>query len=386
MMGRKTAAKKLGSRRGRQAASQASDRDDDELELIASEEQDRNSSPSIYDILTYPADYTLKTHVEKLTAKEVLITGFQRKYVWLQPQASKLIESFLLGLPVPPVFFYLHPRTNKMLVVDGQQRLKSISYFYSGYFGEDTNGHPSVDFKLMGLSEDSPFYEKTYEDLGASSRRKLDNAVLRSFVIRQIKPKGDSAIYHIFERLNTGGTLLQGQEIRNCIFHGAFNDLLKDELNENSQWRDIFGKRQPDKRFRDIELILRFFALHYNAARYDKPMKKFLNDFMEAEQDASLKRLAEFRRLFETTTSRVRETIGSKPFHIRQGMNVAAFDAVFTAYAKYGVATTPPADIRKRFNKLLSEKKFVDCITSGTTDKDIVRTRLRLASSRLFGK
>jgi uncharacterized protein DUF262 len=348
------------------------------VEEIPSESADLNSSPIAYEVLTYPADFTLASHVDKLARDEIQITGFQRKYVWKQPQASKLIESFLLGLPVPPVFFYLEPDTNKMIVVDGQQRLRSIAYFYKGVFGESSNGKVTV-FSLSGLADDSPYADKTYEDLDDKAKLKLDNAVLRSFVIRQLKPDDNSSIYHIFERLNTGGTLLQGQEIRNCVYHGAFNELMKDELNRLPAWREIVGIREPDKRSRDVELILRFFALYYSAARYEKPMKKFLNDFMDAERNADRNRLDEFRALFTETAARVLSTLGKKPFHIQRGINVAAFDAVFTAFAKHRRRRTPSA-IKTKYRRLIKSTRFLACITAATTDKDVVKKRLKLAS------
>src|ERR1035441_4443144 len=105
------------------------------IERIASEENDNEISLKGYDILTYPADFTLEGLVNKWKKKEIKIPSLQRRYIWNQTRASKLIESFLMGLPVPPVFFYLERGTNQLLVVDGHQRLRSIAYFFSGKFG-----------------------------------------------------------------------------------------------------------------------------------------------------------------------------------------------------------------------------------------------------------
>ena len=107
----------------------------------------------------------------------------------------------------------------------------------------------------------------------------LDDSILHAIIVKQEKPfdEDPSSIYHIFERLNTGGVLLQPQEIRSCIFHGPFARLLS-QLNANGDWRLIFGK--VSSRMRDQELILRFFALLFGASNYSKPMKEFLNRFM----------------------------------------------------------------------------------------------------------
>src|SRR5580704_3452807 len=99
-----------------------------DIEKVDSEEQDSEYSPARYEIVTYPADYTLSGIVAKLKKNEIIVPPFQRSFVWSLSQSSKLIESFLLGLPVPPIFLYVQPDGN-LLVVDGQQRLKTIGYF-----------------------------------------------------------------------------------------------------------------------------------------------------------------------------------------------------------------------------------------------------------------
>jgi hypothetical protein len=107
-----------------------------ELEPITSEDEDYESAPPDYHISTYPADFTLEVLHQKWksTDEEILIPDFQRGFVWKQVQARKLIESFLVGLPVPAVFLYSERRSQKFFVIDGQQRLKSIFYFFEGYF------------------------------------------------------------------------------------------------------------------------------------------------------------------------------------------------------------------------------------------------------------
>jgi len=89
--------------------------------------------------------------------------------------------------------------------------------------------------------------------------------------MKQLAPIDDTSIVEVFSRLNTGGVALQGQEVRNCVYAGEFNKLLK-QLNKNEDWRFIVGKTAEDNRMRDIELILRFLALYSNASQYAKPM------------------------------------------------------------------------------------------------------------------
>lgn len=354
------------------------------LEPIQSEIDDSDTTPAIFDIITYPADYTLEGLIAKFRKGNIIIPEFQRKFVWNINQASRLIESFLLGLPVPSIFLYMEPDTNNHLVIDGQQRLVSIAYYMEGFFGESVKGKRTV-FRLKGLNEGSPYFDKTYQDLEETDEaafNRLNDAVLRAFVVKQLHPKGHASIYHIFERLNTGGTQLVGQEIRNCVFHGAFNDLLW-ELNSDNKWREIFGKPDPDKRQRDIELILRFLALYYEGATYSKPMKTFLSEFMSENRKGQRFPLDECRTLFINTAESIHNHLGSKPFHIKAGLNAAMFDCVFVAFAKH--IDSIPKGISDRYSTLVKDPELNTLISSATTDEEVVDNRLRSAEQLLFG-
>jgi hypothetical protein len=355
------------------------------LEEIPSEEEDRDSVPVSYEIVTYPADFTLEGLVNKFNKGAIEIRGFQRKFVWTIKQSSRLIESFLLGLPVPAIFLFTDPKTNKQIVVDGQQRLMSIIYFFEGLFGEEQKGQRTV-FKLQGLNKKSPFYEKSYSDLenyNEPAFNKINDSVLRAFVIKQLSPPDDdSSMYNIFERLNTGGTQLVGQEIRNCIYYGEFNNLLIN-LNKLVTWRDIFGNKTEDKRQRDVELILRFLALFYNRNKYKKPMKDFLSDFMKDHKDHKEINLISCESLFNDTTNIIHRSLGKRPFHIRKGINAAVFDSVYVAFAinRKNIAD----DISKRYKELIKNDKYLKLVSSATTDEEVVRERIALAEKHLFG-
>lgn len=354
------------------------------LELIESERADLDASPPRYEIVTFPADYTLEGLVAKYRKSQITVPGFQRKFVWSLPQASKLIESFLLGLPVPAIFLYTDPEDNTLQVIDGQQRLLSIVYFFDGYFGPEERGKRTV-FALKGLNERSPYLNKTYSQLAETNEaaaNQLNDSVLRAFVVKQLNPSDGTSIYHVFERLNTGGTQLVSQEIRNCVYHGPFNELIG-ELNADINWRRIFGKTSADRRQRDIELVLRFLALRQSSADYEKPMKDFLSQFMRLRRRAPKEELDTYKRVFQDTASSVVASLGEKPFHVRAGLNAAVFDSVFTAFSK-NLNRIPP-DIRQRYASLVKQEAFLRSVSSGTTDKDVVASRLSVAEDRLFG-
>ena len=350
-----------------------------ELEPVTSEDDDYTSSPADYQITTYPADFTLEVLHQKWQAGEIIIPDFQRAFVWKVAQSSKLIESFLVGLPVPPVFVYTERQSQNYLVIDGQQRLKSIFYFLEGTFPEGSGRKRT--FRLRGLNDDSRFLGKTFSDLMDVDQRKIKNSVLRSFVVQQLEPDDDTSIYHIFERLNTGGTLLSNQEIRNCVHSGSFVDFLV-RLNTTHEWRKILGKSMPDSRKRDIELLLRFFAMR-DISDYQKPMKDFLSRFMSKNRDSSEDSLPETEEVFRRTCTQVLDSLGEKPFHGRSGVNVAVLDAVMVAFSEN--LDSIPADIMARYSRLRDDESFVIRTRQGTTDVTTVRERFNQAKVNLFG-
>ena len=158
-------------------------------------------------------------------------------------------------------------------------------------------------------------------------------------------------MYHVFERLNTGGTFLTNQEVRNCVYIGSFNELLH-ALNQLDSWRLILGKPKPDSRQRDIELILRFLSLSDPAWGYQSPMKDFMSRYMSSHKNASDKFLSDIRRRFESTCRTVISKLGEKPFHLKRGINSAAMDAVMVAIA--GNTENLEADPRQAYGALLN--------------------------------
>lgn len=355
------------------------------FEDILSEDEDQDASLRNYEIVTFPADYTLTVLVDKWKRGQVRIPDFQRSFVWKQNQASRLIESFLVGLPVPAIFLYTdRSDRNNQLVVDGQQRLRSIAYYFEGYFGEPNSRGTRQVFRLTGLHEKSPFANKTYAELerdDPASWNRLNDSVLRAFVIQQLDPNDDTSIYHVFERLNTGGTLLYPQEIRNAVAIGSFNELLH-ELNVWEPWRLLYGSKQPDKRKRDIELILRVISLSEDLLNYSKPMKDFLNDFMIHHRNPDKEVLDRFRLSFETAV-KTAQALGERPFRRGAGLNAAVFDAVMTSLMTLNGRAKTGEELNRSYLKLMADEKFLSNVTTSTTNDDIVKARIAIATQTL---
>jgi len=341
--------------------------DETPIEAVPSEDEGDVSVP-IYRIRVYPSDPTLEVLNERWKRGEIILTEFQRGWVWSASQASKLIESFLAGLPVPPVFFY-REESGKEVIIDGQQRLRTIVGFFECKLPD---GSP---FYLKGVS--NQWVGKNYSMLNDSDKNRLMQSILRVIIVEQIDPKDTSSMYEVFSRLNTGGTALSAQEVRNASCHGPFNDMLRD-LNKLRAWRAVFGSNSPDARMRDVELIARFLAL--SNAEYTKPMKKFITDFMT--HNRHLADNEEFKNSFTRTINAVYEKLGAKPFHIYRGLNAAVFDSVMVAFSRN---SDYPPDIRSKYNRLIQRKGYLKRVSASTTDEDTVRERIRIAQKVLFG-
>lgn len=354
----------------------------DTLEIEREEEQE-NEVLVEYDITTYPSDFTLSGLAQMWKDKDITIPDYQREFVWSMKQSSLLIESFLIGLPVPPVFFYIDEQ-NKNLVVDGQQRLLSVFFFLEGYFGAENEKGKRQIFRLTGLNEKNPFHNKRFVDLEEKDRRKLETSVLRAINIRQLAPKDQStSVYHIFERLNTGGTPLKPQEIRNCVFRGNFLDKLR-ELNENSDWRDVIGKKLIDKHQNDVELILRAFGLCNHVDEYEKPMKEFLSKVSKKYQNTTTGKVDKFVKDFEKATKIINTKLRPKAFSVRGPLNTSLFDSIFCTIVNN--VNNLPQNLSDKYESLLIDQTFVDFTTLATTDAKIVKERFAYVQKKLIGK
>ena len=335
------------------------------------EEQD----VATYKISYYPADLTLKGYLDKWRADQLIIPPFQRSYVWDQVKASKLIESFLLGLPVPGVFLYKERETNKLQVIDGQQRILSAVRFFKNEFEEKIFRLKNVNSKWNG---------KTYAQLDEVDRLQLDDTVLRATVVQQLDPDDDSSVFHIFERLNTGGINLNPMEIRKCVFMGPQFQMLED-LNALDTWRKLIGQPRIDKRYRDSELVLRVIALHDSWATYKKPMKGFLNSYLtklkklgSGSRDAEVgKTKAKLTKVFQYAL----EQLGERPFHLRGRLNYAAMDSTLVAAS---IALEKGLnDLKERYDVLVADPDYQDWIASDTSDEKVLIARISRAISVL---
>jgi hypothetical protein len=330
--------------------------------------------PFKYSITNYGADYPVDGLVRRIRAGDIAIPTFQRGYVWSLREASRFVESLLLGLPVPSVFFSKEQESQKLLVIDGQQRLLTLQYFYDGIWPITRK-----EFSLRNVSQ--RLEGMTYRTLPLDDRRRIDDSIIHAIIVRQDTPSDDSSsIYHIFERLNTSGVSLTPQEIRTAIYNGPFVELLR-HLNKLNAWRSIYG---PENRLmRDQELILRFLALYFEGTRYSRPMKGFLNSFMGANKKLNRIKGERLTAAFRDSIEIINEAIGPRAFRLVRVLNAAVFDSVMIGIARR-LERGPITDYKKlkeNYNRLLESPDYLTLVERATADEESVAARLYMSSA-----
>ncbi|MEJ7931631.1 DUF262 domain-containing protein [Ramlibacter sp. AN1015] len=203
---------------------------------------------------------------------------YQRRERWSVERKSLLIESFIMNIPVPPVFLY-EKEFNQYEVMDGQQRISALKDFY-----ED-------DFRLTNLEYWPELEGRTYTTLPEKIRAGIDRRSLSSIVLLKESATDDREVSLIrrvvFDRLNRGGVRLERQEIRNALFASDFNQLLH-SLAQQEQFREAWkipldesqAKRNlMFQKMGDLEVVLRFFALRH-ADAIEGPLQQFLDNYM----------------------------------------------------------------------------------------------------------
>ena len=337
-----------------------------DLNITEDSPEEEESTFKSYEILNYPADTTIKGYKELWDTDQLIIPDFQRNFVWDQVKASKLIESFLIGLPVPGVFLYKTRDANSYMIIDGQQRIQSVVQFQKGLFGENK-------FRLKGVAEH--WNGKTFEELDDKDKFTLASSVMRATIIQQLSPDDNSSVYHIFERLNTGGVNLNPMEVRKCISYGPFISRLE-KTNSASSWRTCLGKPKVDKRLRDVELILRCLAIYQTHQKYEKPMKGFLNEFAELmrnKEDEADKLLG----LFLDACGRISNELAPKPFHLRNRLNYGVLDSLLVA-----LMTHPNAkNLQTKVDRLKTDEDYIKSATFNTSDASVLKSRIDKALS-----
>lgn len=336
------------------------------------EEEEDKEVPYKYGITAYSAEFTVEELINKLQQGNIYIPDFQGQYVWTRKDASHFIEYLLSGLPVPGIFLYKE-ETGKMLVIDGQQRLKTLQFFKEGIFEERK-------FRLIDVND--TYLNKTYKTLTYEEKKWLNDSIIHSTILRQDEPSEDmSSVYHVFVRISKN---LQPQEVRSRIFHGEFSKFLN-EINKYENWRNLYGESRS-KKLKDVELILRFYSLYYNYKKYIKPMKEFLNIFMSKNRNLQKYSKEKLKKVFKNTIDVIYKSIGNSAFRLTGAINAAVYDSVMVGIAKRLERgdIKDYEELKEKYINLLKNKNYINSYIKGTSEKEKVMNRIEM-SIKEFG-
>jgi len=302
---------------------------------------------------------------------DILSSGFQRSFVWNKPQMDRFIESLLLGYPIPGIFL-VRQNDKRYLVLDGQQRLKTLEYFYRGVFQGRT-------FALKNVADE--FKDLRYETLPPELRRMLDNAFIQATIVdTDGTPESLDAVYQIFERLNSGGTQLTAHEIRVALYAGPLIDYFE-SLNVDPNWRRLYGPK--NQRIRDQELIVRIIALFLDRAIYSRPQKAFLNRFVSENRDGPSQRILGAGELFVRASQIILD--GPGPEALRRAsrqVNNSQTDAVYVGIMdRLSQNELAPQECAMILDELRLNNDFQTFIAGPTADEEMVKGRLRIAAA-----
>jgi len=309
-------------------------------------------------------------------AEDIETDRFQRNFVWRRPQMDKFIESLLLGYPIPGIFL-VQQADRRYLVLDGQQRLRTLADFYSGM-------HDGREFKLQSVGD--RFQDLTYSNLSPEQQRILDNTFIQATIVKTDgSPESLDSVYQVFERLNSGGTQLTAHEIRVALYSGPFVEFIR-EANIEPHWRELYGS--VSSRLRDQELILRIVALYISPGTYRRPLKKFLNDFMARHRALDTLPVDTVEERLIGAATLIMEGPGPSALRLGGGqVNAALTEAIFVGLARRLDSDTVPSpeQIQPALDRMHEDESFSTAISRATADEENVRTRLAVATRALSG-
>lgn len=364
------------------------------------DESSSYSDDSLFNITSFGTDMSFRELITMYEEGDLEKPEMQRNYVWDRNEASRFIDSILLGLPIPSIFL-AKTEDEKRLIVDGYQRIMTVyDYVKRGIFGGDN--------KSFSLSNSENINERwrgrTFLELKEDEQRKIRNSPIHAIVFEQKEPKDDTGMYQIFERINTSGRSLKPQEIRNCVYHGEFNQMLI-LLNRNKAWRKIYNSSSEEARMADVELVLRMFAFSYLPTQKEAEQKqinlvKYLNVFMKRNNNFQLVSCEELETQFTEIIAFLEAEFDMNIFRngrlsgveviFSKKINPAIVDAIYSAtnYVRKlnKLDEYKNKNLNEQYKKLILNEKFQDAVSKRTTNMDKIKLRTSLAVQILYGE
>lgn len=320
-------------------------------------------------VFTEKKDFPLSTIKEMFDDGDIIPQpDYQRDYVMDQKQASKLVESVLMGIPIPTIYL-CEEIDGTHSIIDGQQRMTSFVKYLKN------------EFCLKGLEELADLNGKYFLDLDKNMQRNIKTSTLNSIILTK---ESQDLKYEIFARLNQGSIRLTPQELRNCIYRGSFNNMLEDIADTNKTLLTLFIEKNNRKKYQ--EYILRFFALR-NFNNYSSSMLKTMNLFMQNHQNDNEKQIEEAKKLFNSKIDIIKQVLGDYAFcsydrtkgQLMNKFSGSVYDSIIIAFSMFdNHDLMNKADaIRKQIESLkMNNLEYQDFTYAATGSKDRVVGRI----------
>lgn len=319
-------------------------------------------------VFTEIKDFTVSSLKDMFDDGDIITNpDYQRDYVYDDKRASKLVESMLMGIPLPTVYFS-EEDDGSYSVIDGQQRLTSIQRYLKN------------DFSLCSLLELSDLNGQYYKDLGKQLQKRLKSTTIRTIVLLK---QSQELKYEIFARLNQGSVSLKPQELRNCIYRGPFNTLL-DDLAQNKLLEILFHDKNLRKSYQ--ERILRFFALRdFNS--YKSSINKTMNSYMHVHRYDSEEDLQKLKKNFNSTIDIIKQVLGADAFFayeresnkLLEKFSGSVYDSIIIPFSYFESRDLiyHADEIRKAINNLKqNDSQYREDTYASTGSKKRVRSRI----------
>lgn len=340
------------------------------------EGDDEAGTPDPGLVTSYAANMTVESLVGRLDGGDIFVPAVGSGCVWSMARASRLVESLLLGFPVPNIYLFREHESGRHMVLDGRQRLLTLQGFQHGTLC-------GRDFRLTGVCEG--LMGKSYADMHHLEQRQLDRALITVTVVYQPKPEvSRGPVLSVFERLNKGSGGLSSHEMRAAVYEGSLNRVLS-ELSASPCWQEVYGREND--RMASQELILRFLALFWSLSAYRRPMKHFLDTFMEEHRDLDRRTELLFRKCFDRSVATVAEALEPDALRPEGRMSVPLADAVLVGLARRR-EQGPIRDregLRAAHWRLVSRLREEHLCKGAATDASRLEKRIAIAQEEFGG-
>lgn len=329
-------------------------------------------------LFVHPYDYSIRSLKEQVEdGTLVLADDFQRRRVWDDTKASRLIESLLINVPIP-VCYFAELEDSSCSVIDGQQRLTAIYRYLND------------EFKLKSLKIRDDLNKLKFSQLSIVDQRSIKLRIIRCIVI--LKDSDPEIRFDVFDRLNSNSVKLNRQELRNSLYKGSLNNLVK-ELSKHEIFKKLRRAKDVEKRMNDCEIILRFFALYFNGANYQGKLSKFLDDYLESGMKFNSEKIEQHREIFLKTIDIIHSIFGENSFRRyaptervwKSAINRAVYDVLMLSVFRLSLESLEHKrdEIISEFTEIFKDPNFEDAIASQPEKVTQMQSRLDLWRDRL---